>query len=111
MSLELDKAGVPTYKGEPEYFDEWCERARDLWFTRAGQPAYQSSTALALRGGLRGTAYEAARKATHEDLRTELKAGEPSIDGVEYLIECVNGGVAAGETSTSGRDVRHGLLR
>merc|ERR1712194_33735 len=33
--------------------------------------------------------YEASRKATHEDLRTELKACEPSIDGVEYLIECV----------------------
>ena len=62
MTLELDRNGVPVYAGTAEHFDEWKERALDLYHSRAGQDSLQASTALALRGGLRDIAYESARK-------------------------------------------------
>ncbi len=50
MALELDRNGVPAYTGAAEYFDEWKERALDLFHSRSGQDSLQASSALALRG-------------------------------------------------------------
>ncbi len=61
MSLELDRNGVPIYTGTAENFDEWREKALDLFWRRAGNEGFQGSTARALRGGLRDIAYEAVR--------------------------------------------------
>ena len=89
MSLELDRNGVPIFAGSTDLFDEWCERARDLWYARTGNDSLQASTALALRGGLRDVAYEAAKKIPHKALMTRASDDTPTVDGVEELIEAV----------------------
>eukprot|EP00969_Alexandrium_andersonii_P193389 8541066-Alexandrium_andersonii.AAC.1 len=60
MTLELDRYGVPSFKGEAEFFDERRERSIDLFYSRTGD--LQAATAISLRGGLKDVAYEAARK-------------------------------------------------
>ena len=89
MALEMDKNGVPIYSGAAEQFDEWKERANDLFHSRAGNEALQAATALALRGGLKDVAYEAVRKVDHKELMTVDGNGKPTIKGVEALIEHV----------------------
>ena len=34
--LEVDRYGVPRYAGEPDLFEEYTERAWDLYFGREG---------------------------------------------------------------------------
>ena len=90
MTLELDRNGVPVYSGTAEHFDEWKERAMDLYHGRSGQDSLQASTALALRGGLRDIAYESARKIPHDELMTlDANTKKPLPKGVEALIEYV----------------------
>ena len=89
MTLELDRNGVPVYSGTAENFDEWKERALDLFHSRQGQDSLQASTALALRGGLRDIAYEEARKILHNELMTLDKDKKPTPLGVDALIEYV----------------------
>ena len=89
MALDMDKNGVPMYTGTAEQFDEWKERASDLFHSRAGNEGLQASTALALRGGLKDVAYEAVRKVDHKELMTVDCNGKPTIKGVEALIEYV----------------------
>ena len=67
MALRLDRKGVPMYNGAVDLYDEWRERALYLhYYARAGNESLQMSTALALRGGLRDIAYEAAKKTPHK---------------------------------------------
>ena len=81
---------MPVYAGTAEQFDEWKERALDLYHNRAGQDSLQASTALALRGGLRDIAYESARKIPHDELMTlDASTKKPVSRGVEALIEYV----------------------
>ncbi len=94
MTLELDRNGMPVYAGTAESFDEWRERALDLFHSRAGQDSLQGSTALALHGGFRDIAYKA---------RNDKK---PSQKGVDALIEYVRAcGLAAGDSHSRGGDV------
>ena len=86
-AVQLDRYGVPTFKGEAEHFDEWHERSIDLYYSRTGEQ--QATTAISLRGGLQDVAYEAARKIPHEKLITKDREGKPIIDGVKLLIEIV----------------------
>ena len=46
-----DRYGVPQYAGEVEAFEEYVERAWDLYFGREGQES-QVSTPIHLRSGL-----------------------------------------------------------
>ena len=85
----MDKNGVPIYTGAAEQFDEWKERAINLFHSRAGSEGLQAATASALRGGLKDVAYEAVRKVEHKDLMTQDANGKPTIKGVEALIEHV----------------------
>ena len=78
-SVQLDRHGVPTFKGEAEHFDEWRERSIDLFYSRTGEQ--QATTAISLRGGLLEVAYEAARKIPHEKLITKDAKGAATIDG------------------------------
>ena len=90
MTLELDRNGVPIYSGAPDHFDEWRERALDLWWSRAGTPQ-QASVPILLRGGLRDLAYEAARNVPHDKLVPQ-DAAETNVspkDGLDLLIETV----------------------
>ena len=89
MALDMDKNGVPMYTGTAEQFDEWKERASDLFHSRAGNEGLQASMALAFRGGLKDVAYEAVRKVDHKELMTVDANGKPTIKGVETLIEYV----------------------
>ncbi len=89
MALELDRNGVPAYAGTAEHFDEWKERALDLFHSRCGQDSLQASTALALRGGLRDITYEAARKIPHKDLMTSESNNKPTLKDMEALIDHV----------------------
>ncbi len=45
MELELDRNGIPIYTGAAEYFDEWKERAYDLYYSRAGNEGLQARLA------------------------------------------------------------------
>ncbi|CAK0887813.1 unnamed protein product [Prorocentrum cordatum] len=42
MSIELDRNGVPQYAGQPEYFNEYEERAWDLYHGRTGEKSKQA---------------------------------------------------------------------
>ena len=66
--LLTDRYGVPQYGGEVELFEEYEERAMDLYYGREGQDALQMTTAIHLRAQLVGSAYEAVRKIPHESL-------------------------------------------
>eukprot|EP00971_Amphidinium_carterae_P197700 3923925-Amphidinium_carterae.1 len=44
MSLEQNKNGVPQYQGNPELWQEYVERAKDLFYARI---AYESVRGLA----------------------------------------------------------------
>ena len=85
--IQLDRYGVPTYKGEAEFFDEWQERSIDLFYARTGEQ--QATTAITVRGGLQDVAYEAARKIDHQKLITKDSAGKPSVAGLQHLVEVV----------------------
>ena len=52
--LETDRHGVPQFSGDPEMFEEYQERAWDLWHGREGQESLQLATAVHLRAGLSG---------------------------------------------------------
>ena len=64
--LESDRYGVPQYAGASDQFEEYKERAWDLWYGRAGQDALQSATPVHLRAGLSSSAWEAVRKSEHK---------------------------------------------
>eukprot|EP00971_Amphidinium_carterae_P200765 3983905-Amphidinium_carterae.2 len=57
--LVLVRNDVPIYAGEAELWDEYKERAIDLYHGRQGEESKQKTTTLHLRAGLRGLAYEA----------------------------------------------------
>ncbi|CAK0901419.1 unnamed protein product, partial [Prorocentrum cordatum] len=86
MSIELDRNGVPQYAGQPEYFNEYEERAWDLYHGRTGERSKQAATALHLRSGLSGPAYEAVRKLKHEELIATDESGESRPDGLTLFL-------------------------
>ncbi|CAK0817420.1 unnamed protein product [Prorocentrum cordatum] len=86
MSIELDRNGVPQYAGQPEYFNEYEERAWDLYRGRTGEKSKQAATALHLRSGLSGPAYEAVRKLKHEELIATDESGESRQDGLALFL-------------------------
>ncbi|CAK0863333.1 unnamed protein product, partial [Prorocentrum cordatum] len=86
MSIELDRNGVPQYAGQPEYFNEYEERAWDLYHGRTGEKSKQAATALHLRSGLSGPAYEAVRKLKHEELIATDESGESRQDGLTLFL-------------------------
>ena len=85
--LEVDRFGVPQYNGEPELYEEYAERAWDLWYGREGSEATQSSTPIHLRSGLTGPAYDAVRKLSHADLIAKDSDGKPSTKGIQLLLK------------------------
>ncbi len=88
-AMDVDRNGVPQYDGSSDLFEEWSERAFDLWFARAGNDSLQQATAISLRSGLRDVAYEAARKIPHKDLSQADSDGKPDIRGVKLLVDTV----------------------
>ena len=84
--LEVDRYGVPQYGGESDLFEEYCERAWDLWHGREGQSNLQLSAAVHLRAGLTGAAYDAVRKLPHNLLKTKDDKGEPNDKGMHLLL-------------------------
>lgn len=92
--LETDRFGVPQYAGEVELFEEYEERAMDLYYGREGQDALQTTTAIHLRAQLSGPAYEAVRKLGHSDLRTTTDKGKPTVKGVKLLLSTLREQIA-----------------
>ena len=93
MTLEYDRNGVPIYGGEPALWEEYQERVRDLCYGRTGDEQKQACTAVHLRAGPRGLAYEAVRRIPHSDL-SPLENGKPTIKGVELLLQTLEPAVA-----------------
>ena len=89
-----DRYGVPQYAGEVEAFEEYVERAWDLYFGREGQES-QVSTPIHLRSGLTGHAYEAVRKLEHSKLRTATAEGKATEAGMKLLIQTLKESIAA----------------
>lgn len=88
MPLEIDKFGVPHFGGKAEDFDEYCERAWDLFYGRQGNASMQAATALNLRSALTDTAYQSARGITHADLLVQAdKDGVVPETAVKRLLE------------------------
>ena len=85
--LEVDRYGVPQYGGEPELYEEYAERAWDLWFGREGNEQTQAATPIHLRSGLVGTAYAAVRKLDHTSLMTKGTDGKPNDKGLKLLLQ------------------------
>ena len=93
--LLTDRYGVPQYGGEVELFEEYEERAMDLYYGREGQDALQTTTtALHLRAQLTGPAYEAVRKIPHESLRTADEQGKPTTKGMVLLLRTLREQIA-----------------
>ena len=95
MRLESDRNGVPQYDGDPELFDEYEERAWDLWHGREGQDSLQMATPVHLRSGLSATAYEAVRKLEHKTLKTKDSKGSPSEEGMKFFLKTLKDAIAA----------------
>eukprot|EP00971_Amphidinium_carterae_P313018 6220439-Amphidinium_carterae.1 len=93
MSLEQDKHGVPQYQGNPELWQGYVERAKDLFYARIGKEE-QAVTALHLRAGLRGVAYESVRGLAHDELITRNAENKPTIQGVELLLRTLEAAIA-----------------
>ncbi|CAE7722529.1 GIP, partial [Symbiodinium necroappetens] len=85
--LDVDRYGVPQYGGEPELYEEYQERAWDLWFGRDGNEQTQAATPIHLRSGLVGTAYAAVRKLDHASLITKGTDGKPNEKGLRLLLQ------------------------
>lgn len=92
--LETDRYGVPQYAGEAELFEEYVERAWDLYFGREGQDSLQISTPLHLRAQLTETAYEAVRKLDHAKLRTVTSEGKPTQEGMKLFLQVLRESLA-----------------
>eukprot|EP00971_Amphidinium_carterae_P166254 3295343-Amphidinium_carterae.1 len=54
----------------------------------------QAVTALHLRAGLRGIAYESVRGLAHDELITRNAENKPTIDGVELLLRTLEAAIA-----------------
>ena len=92
--LESDRYGVPQYAGASDQFEEYKERAWDLWYGRAGQDALQSATPVHLRAGLSSSAWEAVRKLEHTKLITKDAEGKPTTEGMDLLLETLKSAIA-----------------
>ena len=55
--------GFPNTVESLRLYEEYAERAWDLWYGRDGSEQTQAATPIHLRSGLVGTAYAAVRKA------------------------------------------------
>lgn len=93
--LECDRYGVPQYSGDVEAFEEYTERAWDLYCGREGQDSMQIATPIHLRAGLSGPAYEAVRKLGHEKLRTVTSEGKATTAGLKLLLTTLKDNIAA----------------
>ena len=93
--LDVDRHGVPQFTGDPELYDEYEERAWDLWHGRDGQPALQAATAVHLRAGLSGPAYEAVRKMEHSRIKTKDADGNPTDKGLKTFLDALRTAIAA----------------
>ena len=92
--LETDRYGVPQYSGQTDQFEEYVERAWDLWFGRVGQDSLQAATPVHLRAGLTDAAWEAVRKIEHTKLITKGEGGTPLTDGLELLLSTLKTALA-----------------
>jgi len=88
-----DRYGVPQFSGDVAAFEEYTERAWDLFYGRDGQDS-QASTPIHLRAGLTGPAYEAVRKLSHEKLRTVGEGGKATDVGMKLLIQTLKENIA-----------------
>eukprot|EP00435_Cladocopium_sp_Y103_P024701 s85_g6.t1 len=93
--LDVDRYGVPQYPGDPELYDEYEERAWDLWHGREGQDSMQTATAVHLRAGLSGTAYEAVRKLDHGKIKTKDAEGKPTDAGLKFFLKTLKDSIAS----------------
>ena len=93
--LQVDRYGVPQYAGDPEAFEEYVERAWDLYHGRSGSDQTQLATAVHLRSGLTGSAYEAVRLLKHTDLMTEDAQKKPTAKGTQLLLDTLKEAIAA----------------
>ena len=91
--VTCDRYGVPQFSGDVAAFEEYTERAWDLFFGRDGLDS-QASTPIHLRAGLTGPAYEAVRKLSHEKLRTVGEGGKATDAGMKLLIQTLKEHVA-----------------
>ena len=93
--LECDRYGVPAYSGSPDQFEEYTERAWDLFYGReGGTDGLQVATPLHLRAQLTGSAYEAVRKLSHEKLRTKNGQGKATEAGMRLLLQTLKESIA-----------------
>ncbi len=86
MALACDRNGVPQYSGEVGQFEEYKERALDLFYGRSGQNSLQAATPLHLRAGCTGAAYDSVRGLPHAALVTRDPKGEPTDQGIQLLL-------------------------
>ena len=92
--IDTDRYGVPQYAGDPDGFEEYVERAWDLFHGREGNPQTQVATPVHLRSGLSGPAYESVRKLNHADLKTKNENGEATLKGMQLLISTLKEHIA-----------------
>ena len=93
--LETDRYGVPQYDGQPDAFEEYQERAWDLFHGRDGSDQLQVATAVHLRAGLTLAAYEAVRKISHDKLKNKDSQGKATTAGVQLFLETLRENIAA----------------
>eukprot|EP00434_Breviolum_minutum_P008081 symbB.v1.2.007126.t1/scaffold435.1/size205859/1 len=86
--------GAPSCLRQTELFEEYVERAWDLYFGREGQESLQATTPLHLRAQLSSTAYEAVRKLDHSKLRTTTSEGKPTQDGMKLFLKTLKEAIA-----------------
>ncbi|CAE7252473.1 RE1 [Symbiodinium sp. CCMP2592] len=94
LKLEVDRFGVPQYHGDPDLFEEYCERAWGLWYGRQGAET-QAATPVHLRSGLQGSAYESVRLLKHDKIITKDENGKATEVGIKLFLATLKESIAA----------------
>ena len=84
--MHFDKNGIPVFDGDPQLMEEYSELCWDVFHSKAGHPDDQAVTAVRLRSGLTGAAYEAVRSLDHARLITYNSTGKAATPGGTQLL-------------------------
>ena len=93
--LEASSPTDMVCRSEAEMFEEYEERAWDLFHGREGQDALQIATPVHLRAGRSGAACESVRKLEHPKLKTKTSEGKPTDAGMKLFIRTLKDSIAA----------------
>ena len=87
--LDFDRAGIPVYTDDVSLLAGYKQRCMDVFYGRQGQER-QCTTAIDLRSGTRGAAWDAVKDIAHNELMTVRYEGTGKNERTIATIEVVD---------------------